>query len=305
MMSSHYVGRDSEQAVSFLVRTQPGKARMPVRLAGFEVIFASPCTVDLGGGVASEEVLTIIRCRAHDASTENYFVRVVQALIVPLGRLPTTQQVAESVVALAEIFRKLSIPARRTLIGLVGELVAIGLASDTEAAVAAWRVDDDEVFDFARGRLRFEVKASSAQVRNHEISYEQANVPADCIGILLSTIVKMSGGGTTLASYLEQIEEKLDNNASAIVKLHQVVADTLGADLPGALEARFDRELAFDSARYYNLGNIPALRGELPVGVTRVRFTTALASVETIDDAGIAAIQAEFGLFPKVLPAAT
>jgi hypothetical protein len=67
-----------------------------------------------------------------------------------------------------------------------------------------------------------------------------------------------------------------------MVKLHSVLADTLGAALLEALGQRFDEQLALSSLAFYDLSTIPAVRGPLPPQVTAVRFRSELAGVSPL-----------------------
>ena len=278
---AYYIGRDATGAASFLV-SAPGPGRtVPLRLAGIEARFALACAVAEPGQEQRTETLTAILCTLRDAGTEAYFASVADLLMGVLGDAPTLAAVADAVGHLVELFQRLRTPPRKSLVGLVGELVVIHAAKDAAAAVAAWRSDPLERYDFAIGDLRLEAKASATRRRTHSFSMEQANPPEGIIGILASMLIEQAGGGTSVAETLRSIEARLPAHA-AVMRLRMVVADTLGRDLTAALDWCFDMRVARSSLALFDLRGIPAIRGALPSGVSGVRFTSDIDACQPL-----------------------
>ncbi len=200
-------------------------------------------------------------------------------LIGLLGSAPSTVAVSNAVEQLIGLFQKLKMPPRKSIVGLVGELVVIMVARDATQAVEAWRSDPDERYDFTAGNLRLEAKASSTRSRVHALSLEQATPPNDTVGLLASVYVEQAGGGKSVQSLLSAIESKLPSY-EAILKLRMVVAETLGHELVSAMGWCFDLEQGISSVRFFDLKTIPAIRGTLPTEVSGVRFSTNLSNVE-------------------------
>jgi hypothetical protein len=78
---------------------------------------------------------------------------------------------------------------------------------------------------------------------------------------------------------MEQIEAALAPHSEAIFKLHETVAATLGNTLADGLNAAFDSRLAVSSMRFFDLRNVPGIRGDLPRGVSDVRFRSDLSGI--------------------------
>src|SRR5262249_22737969 len=150
--------------------------------------------------------LTSIVCTNEAREVVAYFANVMESLLPFLGRNPSAQKVAETVRELVELFQKLRSPARRSLVGLVGELNVIEAARDVATAVRCWRTDPDERFDFALGGLRLDVKSSSNRQRTHEISFDQANPPIGTRGMIASIWIERMAGGVSLSDLLRMIE---------------------------------------------------------------------------------------------------
>jgi hypothetical protein len=211
-----------------------------------------------------------------------YFVNIMESLLPFLGRTPSTQKVAETVRQLVDLFQKLRSPARRSLVGLIGELNVIDAARDVATAVRCWRTDPDERFDFAASTLRLDVKASSSRQRVHEISFDQANPPAGTRGVIASIWVESMAGGMSLSELLRTIEAKLACEPNQILRLRTIVAATLGNSLPEAMGWCFDRELATSSLRYFDAASIPAIRPPLPSNVLSARFVSDLTGCSAV-----------------------
>ena len=229
------------------------------------------------------KTLTAVICTNRDRGVEAYFSNVMESVLPFLGQQPTATKVAEAVHQLVELFQKLHKSARRSLVGLVGELSVIDVASSTAVAVRSWRSDEQERFDFGTGKLRLDVKASSNRQRVHEISFEQANPPVGSIGVIASIWIEPLGGGVALSELLTSIEARIAHAGELVSRLRTIVASTLGDTVPQAMEWRFDSKLAESSLRYFDAGVIPAIRPPLPPGVSSARFTSDLGGCATID----------------------
>jgi hypothetical protein len=260
-----------------------------------------PCQVAEDGGDERIENLTAIVCASRAPGIENYFVSTMELLSSILDEAPTLTAVADAVDRLVELFQRLRRPARKATVGLVGELLVIRAAADAELAVRAWRADPDERYDFALGNLRIEAKASSGQRRLHDVSFEQANPPPECVGLLASILVAQSAGGASLRALVEEIETRLTKH-EAVLKLRSVIADTLGQDLPAALGWSFDLHHAVSSIRLYDLRAMPAIRPPLPKGVFGVRFNVDVEGCRHLDPRRIGGLDPDSrGLLPRVV----
>jgi hypothetical protein len=281
--SVFYAGRDSRGCASILIATSESGRTVPLRLAGIEAMFSTPCQIVESGLQPITQTVTAIICTNQDREVSAYFAYIMEALLPLLGDSPTTEKVAEAVRQLVDLFQKLRSPARRSLLGLVGELNVIEAASDVAVAVRSWRSDDEERFDFGVRRLRLDVKASSNRQRVHEISFEQANPPDGTTGIIASIWIEAMAGGVSLSELLNSIERRLSDRPREIARLRTIVANTLGEALPQAMDWRFDKKLAESSFRYFDAKNIPAIRPPLPSGVSSARFVSDLSGCMPIE----------------------
>lgn len=297
--SAFYVGRDAQGSAVLLIRTTGPGPRVPVQLAGIEARFGMPCQVAEDGGHERIENLTAVVCSSRAPGIETYFISTMELLSSILGEAPTLTAVAEAVDRLVDLFQRLRRPARKATVGVIGELLVIRAASDTELAVRAWRADPDERYDFSSGNLRVEAKATSGRRRVHDLSFEQANPPPGSIGLLASVLVSQSAGGSSLGSLVEELEARLTKH-DVVLKLRSVIADTLGQDLPAALGWSFDLHHAIASIRLYDLNALPAIRPPLPKDISSVRFTVNIDGCQSLNPRKIGGLSADsHGLLPR------
>jgi hypothetical protein len=296
---AYYVGRDDSGCAALLIRTTGASSRVPLLLAGIEARFSVACRIEERDREVRTENLTVVSCRSPNREVERYFLTTMEFLASTLGPNPTVAAVAEMVDRMVDLFQRLTKPPKKNIVGLVGELLVIWAAADPAAAVRAWRMDQDERYDFAAGALRIDAKAPTTDRRAHEVSFEQANPPAGTLGVLASFIVQPSGGGFTLSELLSDIEARIQVH-DLILKLRTVVADTLGRDIQTALSWSFDLARAISSARVYDVSKIPAIKPPLPEGVSGVRFLVDLSSCRQLGRARIDALAShERALLPS------
>lgn len=278
---SCFVGKDRESRACLLIVTAEGDARPPppIRLESLDAQFALRCHLKKGREPAREGTFTVIRCRLLDRETVRYFLSVCQTILRMIGEQPSQQAVSAAVQRLAAILQNIKSPPARTLNGLFGELFLISRSGNPARALAAWRIDEHARFDFSDGDVRLDVKATGGRVRVHSFSYDQCNPPPGTIAIAASLFVEHAPGGVTIRALTRQIEERIASEPDLVLKLHEIIAGTLGSELNEALSVAFDPRIAESSLRFFDICDIPALHDPLPAGVSDVRFRSDLSAV--------------------------
>lgn len=280
--SSHLIGKDEKSRPCLLLKASNRSSRRygNIRLEKIEANLDVACTVRLGA-TAHEENFTVVRCRAVERELVSYFWYICEALLSAVGNAPTIEEVSDALHAISVIFQKLNSPPSRNVNGLFGELFLIRNCSNPGAALAAWRVDQTARFDFSNGSSRLEVKTTSGRTRVHTFSYAQCNPPENSIALIASMFVEQVGVGISLHNLIRDIEGRV-GSGELTLKLHALVASTLGAATAEAMEICFDEQLSSDSLSFFNAVSIPALRGELPLGVSNVGFQSDLSRVSAL-----------------------
>jgi hypothetical protein len=281
--SVFYIGRNARGFAAVLIETSDSGRTVPLKLAGIEASFSTPYRIVEPGKTATTQTLTAITCTNQEKDVTAYFANVMESLLPFLGKTLSTRKVAETVRQLVDLFQKLRSPSHRSLVGLIGELKVIDSASDVATAIRCWRTDPEERFDFGIGSLRLDVKASGNRKRVHEISFEQANPPEGAIGVIASIWIEAMAGGLSLSQLLGVIETKIVGRSEEVLRLRDIVANSLGDSLPQAMSWGFDNELAKSSLCYFDSTIIPAIRPPLPPGVSSARFVADLSGCPQID----------------------
>jgi hypothetical protein len=212
----------------------------------------------------------------------HYFLSVCETILRILGAQPTRAAIAGTVNRLALIFQRLQNPPSRSVNGLFGELFLIRQSRHPVRVLGAWRIQDNSRFDFSAGDIRLDVKTTNGRIRVHSFSYEQCNPPPGTIAVAASLFTERIAGGVSLRELVLEVERLAESNTELVMKLHGIVAGTLGNALPESLSIRFDQRLAAASLQFYDLKAIPAIRGDLPAGVGDVRFWSDLSSAAAI-----------------------
>ena len=283
----HYFGRTNSGSPCLLLYAKDSVPKAPIRLTAIEVIFSIPCNITISDGRKRTENLTAITCTASDRLIQEYFAEVCETILQIVGVSPSLHEVVEAVRRLVDLFQKLSSPSRRSVIGLFGELFVIHSAKSPQLAVQAWRSRTDDRYDFSINDVRLEVKSTSTHERSHEFSLEQCTPPPNTIGVLVSLFVEASGGGVSLLDLVNNIKEQLGGDPELLLKLQKTLAEGLGENAAFALSLRFDANLAKSSLRLYELDSVPAIRGNLPAEVSKVRFRSDLTNISISDKSTI------------------
>lgn len=300
---SYYVGKDREGLACLLVETADRLARLqpPIRLESLDVQFELRCHLRKDREPEREGTFTVIRCRSPDRETIRYFLSVCEIILRLGGDRPAARDIAGAINRLAAIFQKMQSPAARSVNGLFGELYMLWRSANPVRAVTAWRSDDTARFDFSDGDIRIDVKSASGRLRVHNFSYEQCNPPPGTVAVVASLLVERASGGVALRSIIDEIVASIAAHPDLVLKLHEVIAATLGTGLAEALSARFDIKLADSSLRFFAVADVPGIRGAIPAGVSDVHFRSDLSAVPPVSPRALIDLDPLFwDLLPRI-----
>lgn len=299
----YFVGKDRDGAACILVAVSrdESRRRAPIRLENLEVLFGLECFVRRSGRT-SEGAFTVIRCRSDQGGIIRYFFSVGEAVIGMLGNSPNEVSIANAVNRLVQMFQKLQKPAAKAIIGLLGELLFIRQSRDLRQMLTAWRAVETSRFDFSAGDVRVDVKAATGRARSHVFSYDQCNPPPGTAALAASLFVEQAAGGTAFREVVGAVERGLAGDADLLMKLHEIVAETLGTSLSEAMSYRFDDRLAAASLQLYDLRAVPAIRGGLPVGVSDVHFRSDLSALRAVAKQDLLEAHPASARFLRILP---
>jgi len=278
--STYFVGKDASARACLLIATanEFGRKPPPIRLESLDAQFELACMIKDPTGEVREDLFTVVRCRSLETETIRYFLSVCRIIMRTWGVLLRGPQLLRLYVVSRRYF-KAKKPPVRSLNGLFGELFMILQSRSPTRAVAAWRIDEASRYDFASGDVPIDVKSSAVRTRKHTFSYDQCNPPPGTEAVVASVMVERIPSGISLDSLIGSIEERIAANEDLVLKLHQVFASTLGSSLSESMQVSFDPRLAATSLEFFDLREIPALRGPLPPSVSDVRFTVDMSGL--------------------------
>ena len=271
------LGKDAEDRPNLLIQidADPDASPPPIRLQHLHITHNLDCEIHRDREVESG-VFTVISCVDADAQLEVYFLNIVQALLPTLGSNPTTFEIHQAVDYLVQLFQALKDPPRKTVQGLWAELLVIASSKDANALVEAWHSMPEELYDFSSAAQKLEVKSASGQMRRHHFSLAQLRPLPNATLVIASVIVNRCDTGSTVSDLVAEIEHKLARNKGSILRLHKIVALTLGEAWRQATFQSYDREAATNSLAFFDSDDIPTIEAQLPPGVSDVHFKSDL-----------------------------
>lgn len=271
----------------------------PIELEHLTVQHDVGCLLWHGSKPAEEATFTLIRCRQNDRVLRDYFLGVAEAVLPMLGPHPSQGRVRETVDALAELFRSLMMPARKSVQGLWAELFLIVDATDARALAAAWHGEPEEQYDFSLSQHRIEVKSAAGGERRHYFTLEQLHPPAGTTALIASLFVEGSGGGISIAELMDRARWRVASDPDLQLRIDQLVAASLGQNWRNGLEQRFDWQRAQESLMFFEAHSVPSLTSDVPPGVSDVRFRSELAGVPFVE---LDRLREAGGLFQAAVP---
>lgn len=264
----------------FLFRCEPrALPRAPIRLKHVAVAFDVP--FEVRSGTASSPAVaryTKFTCSPQSTALHPWFIEMVSAATRRVAAELNAAAVDDLLASMLELFRQAAPPSPNIVTGLWGELLTISMATDRAKFLAAWHSAPNDVFDFSFPKARLEVKTTQSPTRDHEFALAQVSGgrPSDYV---LSIIVQRSSAGASAIDLAKSIAAAVDD-ASAD-RLWRVVFETLGTELEGVDDQRFDLDVARASLKAFRARDIPApvVPASLQSVVTNVSFSVSLGAI--------------------------
>jgi hypothetical protein len=290
------LGFDVSGNYALLIEMESSPVKNTLQLEHVVVQYGMECTVTDVSGEKTDALVVLIRLQNATAGLRHYFLEVAEILTRSLAGAIHVDRIEDAVVTLVELFRKLSQPSKRSVQGLWGELLLIDQSASPEKLLAAWRAEPQQRYDFSSGLDRIEVKTAGSRVRSHHFSAEQLAPPPGSRLLIASMLCERVGQGTTVRDLVTRIRQRV-LNIDLLIKLEEVVAETLGSSLEAGLSVPFDYELAKTSLRFYDFREVPALQEVPPPGVTEISFRSNLESVSSLNRGELLTLQGLYAQF--------
>ena len=280
---NYIVARDGSEHAYFLVKYR-GSERdysRSYRLQGVDAVLKLNAAVSVDG-VISNGSYAVIKCTDSDVLTKQYFLELCASLRRIIGDSPDVDAVDEGISTIVRIFSQRLDPPRKTVLGLVGELLYIDQSESVVSAINAWHARSTDSLDFVYSHAAVEVKSSSTGFRKHFMRPEQVSPTRGIRKFIVSVLLSESVSGMTGDELIQNIVTECGVDVATIVRLWEVVSETLGSNIGALLDFSFDYCAAASSLEYYDSTRIPAIRGPIPEGVTDVRFISDLTVVSPL-----------------------
>jgi hypothetical protein len=238
------------------------------------------CTLRMPGGAGEGEEgdFGVVQFQVDDHALVPPFLDVVAALVRLLGADPAPGEVSAGMRRLVRLFAA-NAAMRGSVLGLWAEMLVIAESTDPKSLVDAWHAHVDARFDFSAPGSRLEVKATTRDLRVHQFSLPQLQPVAGSPVTVLSVMTTETHAGTSIGQLVTRLEHLLAGDPPRQMKVHEQVADVLGADWPNHLEHRFDEQQARESALLLPAGDIPRVEAEDPA-ILEVKLKVDCTDVE-------------------------
>lgn len=253
----------------------PGK-----ELAHVSVQFHCTCRVTTGQD-ALEDQFAVITCSSAHPDFFDLFIRCVSSSIEALPSVARTNDLQHTIDKLLELFKALSRPGGREIAGLWAELFVISMAPNVAMAVTAWHSDNFERFDFSSTTCRLEIKATTGEMRLHEVSAEQTVVPNAGRGLFASVLLQPLAGGIGILDLTTRIEARLSTSPALRDKLWANVTSSLGSDFRVELDKRYDMSYAERRLKFFLMEDLPSIEKPIDPRISRIRYAIDLTTTES------------------------
>lgn len=302
-LSPHRICKDVEGRPAILISisdSERNETLYPVALEHISIRYNVLCQVADEEQPSRKGRFIVIRCESRKEDLIEYFLRTMEIHIRSIGSAPSCNQVAAMVENLVELFRTLNQPSKQSIQGLWAELLVIAESSDPVLLLRSWHGDPGERYDFSANRQCVEVKSSSVQARIHHFSLEQLHPTSGKSAIVISLFVQRSVDGFTIIDIIDKIRSHISNDINILTHLHRNVTITLGIDWRQASSIRFDKRLAKESIRIYDVERIPSVNWPTPLEVTEVKFKSNLSRIPS--EHNVSSLLAKGGIFASIAP---
>lgn len=239
--------------------------------------FHATCLVHTGDTVLQDQ-FALVSCDGALTDLHELFVRCFAAAIEELPIYSGTRELDACIQKLVDLFRALSQPSRKDVLGLWGELYIIASSGNITNSLQAWHQDPLDRFDFSWEQGVLEVKTSGQPTRLHTFALEQLMNPTKGMGYIASVLLQPLSGGLGLIDLANKIEMAVSNSPKLKQKLWSNLTKTLGSDFSEKLDKRFDMSYAERNFIIYAMDDVPKPDKPNDPRVISIRFTADLTT---------------------------
>lgn len=246
------------------------------------VQFNKKCQLLSAKKEVAKDFFTVISLKADSVDLQEYFLDIVFLVIKKLPENPKMATLKVEVEKLINLFTKFSKPAIKTIQGLWAELLVIEQGCNQDYLIQAWHSSSTDKFDFNDGVDKVEVKSTAKSRRIHNFSFEQLKPNKNSNLLIASVFAVETGLGKNIFDLIKLIKAKLKND-TLIMRMNEIIVQTLGKDFEKSFEKFFDYQLAIDTLDFYESNSVPKIpTTNIPPELSNIRFDSDLTIVKPI-----------------------
>ena len=244
--TSHKIGISRDGSPMFFIATYDKvNNAIDINLKLIQVAFQKNCELISKEGIKSKGVYTIVSLKSNSENIMKHFINSLSYMINKLDPNPSFIQIKSELNDLANLFGRLSKPAKKTIQGLWAELLFIDQSNDIDYVVKSWHQGKSDRYDFNDGIDKVEIKSTRKNKRIHRFSLTQLEEVKNTLTIIGSTFTVETGNGLCANDLVECINEKISDPGLKL-KIQNTVVDTMGDKFQHVFDVYFD----------YNNGNL-------------------------------------------------
>jgi len=282
--TNHLLAKDFNQNPYFLFKViENNSSPIAINLYNLSTLPNEKLRVVVNGQI-HENKYYLIKYEAKDGDLQDIFLKIIGSLVEYIGEEFSSRDFDNLVTKLVELFRTISESKPTISIqGLWAELFCISLTNEPEKFITGWHRNPKEKFDFSFDGLAIEVKSTSKRnPRSHIFKQEQLESISNQKIIIASVITEeMDGGGLSISDLIEKIEGSIDNS-DCLIKLNQVVCESLGSDISKINDYSYNFNLAKDLFSIYDSQNIPQIL-DSHRNISNITFRANIDDIEMLN----------------------
>ena len=209
-----------------------------------------------------EANFVIVQCTSQNDLIRKWLLVIIEIFYCQMIDNISHVRFKELIMALIDLVRAVDAVPKSTIIGLIGELLLILSAKNTQAAVEAWHVAISSRIDFTFQDFKLEIKTTSTSKRSHVIKQSQIDLIDDKKLVIASVIIEQCDNGKNIYDLVQDIKDKLHNKSKSIAKLMNLVTDLIGIDLIKSSDYRIDIRTALNSIQFHDSSEIPLIENK-------------------------------------------
>ena len=278
----HKIGKTFEGYPILFIECIDDTPTTDIRLKLFAVSFNQMCNLSDSEGVISKR-FNVILLKSDDADIQQYFFELVSLIFHRLPSRPTVNGLKIEISKVISLFTASASLSRDVVKGLWTELFIIANSETPEYLIQSWHVSPEDKYDFNDGKDKIEVKSTSSTIRKHSFAIEQLNPNPGSKLLIASVVVVASGMGKNIFDLIDDISSRVSIE-ELILKVKQIVYETIGPHIDEVSKIRFDFNMALNTVAFFDYRNVPSINlSDVPNNVHDVHFTSILSDSAPYD----------------------